>query len=82
MDMEFVEEQDIDVRQERIHRVLYGGPIRGTGTVRSGVEPAEEVMKVDATFPCPEPVVETVHEPRFTATHRSVKVDASRRPQL
>jgi len=82
MDMEFVEEQDIDVRQERIHRMLYRGSIRGNGTVRSGVEPAEEIMKVDATFPGPEPVVETVHQPRFAATHRSVKVDASWRPLL
>jgi hypothetical protein len=80
--MEFVEEQDVDIGQEHIHRVLYGCSIRGTGTVRSGVELAEEIMKVDAAFPSPEPFVETVHEPRFAATHRSVKIDAPRRPLL
>ncbi|BCW49238.1 hypothetical protein StoSoilB13_15800 [Arthrobacter sp. StoSoilB13] len=82
MDVELIEEQDVDVRQEHIHRVLDGCSIRGTGTAGPGVEPSEEIMKVDATFPGAEPVVETVHEPRFAATHRSVKIDTSRRPSL
>ena len=79
MDMEFVEEQHVDAVQQCIHRQLDGCSVAGLETMGSGVQPAEEIVEVDTPFPCVQPSVEAVHQPRFAAAHRSVEVQAPRR---